>query len=61
MHALSPASLTPRALAGPGSIVVTLLCDSGSRYAAKLFSRSFLRSKGLLEAVPEPYRASMSD
>ncbi|WP_368564372.1 cysteine synthase A [Pseudoxanthomonas sp. UTMC 1351] len=32
---------------GPGHTVVTLLCDPGTRYQAKLFNPVFLRSKGL--------------
>jgi cysteine synthase A len=32
---------------GPGHIIVTVLCDSGSRYASKLFNPEFLRSKNL--------------
>ena len=36
---------------GPGHTVVTILCDSGNRYASKLYNPAFLRSKGL--AVPE--------
>ena len=32
---------------GPGHTIVTLLCDSGSRYASKLFNPVFLREKGL--------------
>ncbi|WP_375769710.1 cysteine synthase A [Archangium gephyra] len=32
---------------GPGHTIVTVLCDSGNRYASKLFNPSFLRSKGL--------------
>ena len=36
---------------GPGHTIVTLLCDSGSRYASKLFNPAFLRSKNL--PVPE--------
>jgi cysteine synthase A len=32
---------------GPGHTIVTILCDSGSRYASKLFNPSFLRAKGL--------------
>lgn len=31
---------------GPGHTIVTCLCDTGSRYYAKLFSREFLKSKG---------------
>jgi cysteine synthase A len=32
---------------GPGHTVVTVLCDSGTRYQSKLFNRAFLESKGL--------------
>jgi cysteine synthase len=32
---------------GPGHTIVTLLCDSGARYASKLFDPVFLRSKSL--------------
>ena len=32
---------------GPGRTVVTILCDSGSRYQSKLFNPAFLRSKNL--------------
>ncbi|MBV9078207.1 MAG: cysteine synthase A, partial [Methylobacteriaceae bacterium] len=32
---------------GPGSTVVTILCDSGARYASKLFDPTFLRSRDL--------------
>jgi cysteine synthase A len=32
---------------GPGHTIVTLLCDSGVRYASKLFNADFLRSKNL--------------
>ena len=32
---------------GPGHTVTTILCDSGARYASKLFNRAFLEGKGL--------------
>ena len=32
---------------GPGHTVVTILCDSGFRYASKLFNPVFLRAKAL--------------
>ena len=32
---------------GPGKTIVTVLCDSGSRYQSKLFNPEFLRSKDL--------------
>ena len=36
---------------GPGKVIVTLLCDSGTRYQSKLYNPDFLRSKKL--PVPE--------
>jgi cysteine synthase A len=39
---------------GPGKTIVTVLCDSGSRYQSKLFNPEFLRSKGL---PPPPWLA----
>ena len=32
---------------GPGKTIVTVLCDSGSRYQSKLYNPEFLASKGL--------------
>ncbi|HYC04765.1 MAG TPA: cysteine synthase A [Azospirillaceae bacterium] len=32
---------------GPGHTVVTILCDSGTRYQSKLFNRAFLAERGL--------------
>lgn len=32
---------------GPGKTIVTVLCDSGARYASKLFNPAFLREKNL--------------
>jgi cysteine synthase A len=32
---------------GPGHTIVTILCDSGTRYQSKLFNAVFLREKGL--------------
>jgi cysteine synthase A len=32
---------------GPGHTIVTILCDSGSRYQSRLFNREWLESKGL--------------
>ncbi len=32
---------------GPGKTIVTILCDSGSRYQSKLYNPSFLASKNL--------------
>ena len=39
---------------GPGKTIVTILCDSGSRYQSKLFNPEFLRQKGL---PPPPWLA----
>jgi cysteine synthase len=41
---------------GPGHTIVTLLCDSGARYASKMFNAAFLRSKNL--PVPDWLTAS---
>ncbi|KAK4622540.1 Cysteine synthase 1 [Fulvia fulva] len=38
---------------GPGHTIVTILCDGAYRYADGLFSRKWLESKGLVNAVPE--------
>ncbi len=32
---------------GPGHVIVTVLCDYGTRYASRLFNPAFLREKGL--------------
>jgi cysteine synthase A len=32
---------------GPGHTIVTILCDSGTRYQSKMFNPDFLRGKGL--------------
>jgi len=32
---------------GPGKTIVTILCDSGSRYQSKLFNPEFLKARGL--------------
>ena len=32
---------------GPGHVIVTILCDSGVRYASKLYNPAFLREKNL--------------
>ncbi|MBF0251452.1 MAG: cysteine synthase A [Alphaproteobacteria bacterium] len=32
---------------GPGHTIVTMLCDSGTRYQSKLFNPDFLKTKGL--------------
>ncbi len=36
---------------GPGHVIVTVLCDYGTRYQSKLFNPEFLKGKGL--PVPE--------
>ncbi|XP_062513923.1 uncharacterized protein LOC134189610 isoform X2 [Corticium candelabrum] len=43
----------------PGSVIVTCLCDTGQRYAARLFNRKALADRGLLDAVPVPYRDAL--
>lgn len=39
---------------GPGHTIVTVLCDSASRYESRLFNRAFLEAKGL---PPPPWLA----
>jgi len=46
---------------GPGHTVVTILCDSGLRYQAKLFNHRWLESKGLLESIPVRWHGSLFD
>jgi cysteine synthase A len=36
---------------GPGHVIVTVLCDTGSKYLSRLFNRAWLTEKGLLEAA----------
>jgi cysteine synthase A len=42
---------------GPGHTIVTILCDGGQRYQSRLYSRSWLAEKGLLEAAEAGSRA----
>jgi len=44
---------------GPGHVIVTCLCDTGQRYYARLFNKEWLKTKGLLDAVPEQYHQSL--
>lgn len=41
---------------GPGNTVVTILCDGAYRYADRLFSKKWLETKKLTDAVPEHLR-----
>jgi cysteine synthase A len=36
---------------GPGHTIVTMLCDTGSKYLSRLFNRDWLREKNLLTAA----------
>ena len=36
---------------GPGHVIVTMLCDSGSKYLSRLYNREWLAQKGLLDAA----------
>jgi len=36
---------------GPGHTIVTILCDGGQKYQSRLYSRSWLAEKGLLDAA----------
>ncbi|KAJ2320341.1 Cysteine synthase 1 [Coemansia sp. Cherry 401B] len=37
---------------GPGNTIVTIMCDGAYRYQSRLFSRSWLESKQLVDAIP---------
>lgn len=43
-------------LIGPGKTIVTCICDNGSKYINRLYSKSELEKRGLLLHVPEKYR-----
>ena len=36
---------------GPGHLIVTMLCDTGSKYLSRLYNREWLKEKGLLAAA----------
>lgn len=38
---------------GSGKTVATMLCDGAYRYQSRLFSKKWLQSKGLEEAIPQ--------
>lgn len=45
---------------GPNSTVVTILCDTASRYQSRLFNRTWIETKGLIDAVPKKYLSMLS-
>ena len=46
------AALQVATLMGPGKTIVTCLCDTGNKYMNRLFSKTELENRGLLDAVP---------
>ena len=38
---------------GPNSTVVSILCDGAYRYSSRLFNKTWLKSKGLWDSVPQ--------
>ena len=38
---------------GPGHTIATILCDGAYRYQSRLFSKKWLESKELYDAIPE--------
>lgn len=44
---------------GPGHTIVTCLCDTGQRYYNKLFSKSEMEKRGLLDSIPIVYQVSL--
>jgi cysteine synthase A len=45
---------------GPGHTIVTVLCDGGANYQARLFNRDWLKEKGLAASAPAPQRAPVA-
>lgn len=43
-------------LLGPGKVITTVICDGAYRYQSRLFSKSWLESKKLFNAIPEHLR-----
>lgn len=43
-------------LMGPGRTIVTCLCDTGTKYMRRLFSKAELEKRNLIQAVPEEFR-----
>uniref|UniRef100_A0A0B7A352 Cysteine synthase 1 n=1 Tax=Arion vulgaris TaxID=1028688 RepID=A0A0B7A352_9EUPU len=41
---------------GAGHTIVTCLCDTGHRYYAKLYKKEVLKTRGLLDNMPEIYQ-----
>ncbi|CAD6577712.1 MAG: hypothetical protein CYPHOPRED_000306 [Cyphobasidiales sp. Tagirdzhanova-0007] len=41
---------------GSGSKIVTVICDGAYRYQTRLFSKKWLHSKGLYDALPQNYQ-----
>lgn len=39
-----------------GKTITTILCDGAYRYQSRLFSKKWLQSKGLADAIPEPLK-----
>lgn len=50
------AALQVAKLIGPGKTIVTCICDNGAKYMNRLYSKSELEKRNLLNAVPEQYR-----
>jgi len=55
------AALQVAKLIGPNKKIVTCLCDTGTKYMKRLYSKSELHKRGLLDAVPEKYRQFLSE
>jgi cysteine synthase len=36
---------------GPGHTIVTILCDGGAKYTSRLYNRSWLAERGLIDAI----------
>jgi cysteine synthase A len=55
------AALQVAKIMGPNKKIVTCLCDTGAKYMKRLYSKTELHKRGLLDAVPEKYRKFLSE
>jgi len=44
---------------GPGHTIVTVICDGAYRYQSRLFSKQWLQSKNLWDAIPAKWKEGL--
>jgi cysteine synthase A len=50
------AALKVAKIIGPNKTIVTCLCDTGTKYLKRLYSKAELEKRNLIESVPAEYR-----